>query len=82
MTETVHRLSDDPWPPRVVREAGELFVRLPIYDAHGWHTHEHSFPIGREHLDALRGSVPRHLLLWCALEQLCEKTGRRKSNGR
>ncbi|HIV58089.1 MAG TPA: hypothetical protein H9902_09045 [Candidatus Stackebrandtia faecavium] len=46
------------------------------------HTHEHSFPIRREHLDTLRGSVPRHLLLWCALEQLCEKTGRRKSNGR
>ena len=77
MIETVHRLSDNPWPPQVVREAGELYVRLPVYDANGWHVHEHSFPIAQEHLDALRGSVPRHLVLWCALEQLCEQAGRR-----
>ncbi|MCW4457993.1 DUF6357 family protein [Microbacterium sp. MPKO10] len=42
--------------------------------------HEHSFSISQNHLDALRSSVPRHLLLWCALEQLCEEASRRVSD--
>lgn len=34
----------------------------------------------QEHLDVLRGSVPRNLLLWCALEQICAEAGRRVSD--
>lgn len=77
MAETIHRLDDSEWAPRVVRQDDWLWVRLPVYDHHGWHVHEHSFPIAPEHLDALRSDTSRQLLVWCALEQLCQQAGRR-----
>ncbi len=82
MAETVYRLSDEPWAPWVVREGDELQIQLGVDFNRGYDIREFFFAITQAHLDVLRNDLPRHLILWCALEAMCEHAGRGDKRGK
>ena len=73
----VYRLPNTPWAPWVIKEAGELKIHIGIDFNRGYDIREYHFSITEAHLDVIRNDLRRHLLLWCALEQLCEQAGLR-----
>lgn len=72
----VHALEGEPWVPRVVREGDRLELVMGVDFNRGYDIREFHFPLTDEHLAALRGSLTRHLVLWCVLQPLAEKAGR------
>lgn len=76
MAEIVYRLPGTPWAPRVVRADTELWLQIGVDFNRGYDIREFRFPITRAHLDVIRDDLARHLLLWCAIEQLCLTAGR------
>jgi hypothetical protein len=80
--QVVYRLPDTPWAPRVVKDRDELNIEIAVDFNRGYDIREFLFPITDEHLAVIRADLTRHLLLWCVLEQLCERAGSSDRQGK
>lgn len=78
----VYRLPSTSWAPWVIEEGGELKIHIGIDFNRGYDIREFLFPIADEHLEVIRADLRRHLLLWCVLEQLCERAGAQDRSGK
>ena len=75
MRDVVYAVEERGWLPKVVREGDQLQLIMGIDVNRGYDIHEYQFPITEQHLDVLRASLARHLILWCVLAPLAEKAG-------
>lgn len=78
----VYRLPSTPWAPRVVKDGDELMIVIGVDFNRGYDIREFLFPIIGTHLEVIRADLARHLLLWCVLEQLCERAGTGDRDGK
>lgn len=63
------------WIPGVVRDDGELRLRLGAGADALHQPRTFSFPISEAHLTVIREDLTRHLLLWAAILPLCQAAG-------
>ena len=75
MGDVVYAVEERGWIPTVIREGDQLRLTMGIDVNRGYDIHEYQFPITEQHLDVLRASLARHLILWCVLAPLAEKAG-------
>ena len=75
MRDVVYAVEERGWLPKVVREGDQLQLIMGIDVNRGYDIREFQFPITEQHLDVLRASLARHLILWCVLAPLAEKAG-------
>lgn len=69
------RFTLDSWMPRVVEVDGALRLDV-VGGADGNHDpREFTVPLREDHLEVLRTSLPRHLLLYAAMRPLCDAAG-------
>lgn len=80
--QVIYRLPNTPWAPRVVKDEDGLKIEIGVDFNRGYDIREFLFPITDKHLEVIRTSLARHLLLWCVLEQLCERAGVKDRNGK
>ncbi|SCF18881.1 DUF6357 family protein [Micromonospora chokoriensis] len=59
----------------MIREAGELKLKLAAGADANHEPREFTVPISEAHLAVIREDLPRHLLLWSAVLPLCEAAG-------
>ncbi|MGW6005979.1 DUF6357 family protein [Oerskovia enterophila] len=65
------------WIPTVIRENGDLRLRLAARADANHDPRTFTFPIGEAHLAVVREDLARHLLLWSAVLPLCDAAGTR-----
>ncbi|MGN9821409.1 DUF6357 family protein [Streptomyces sp. SD11] len=65
------------WIPNVIREDGELKLRLGAGADANHAPRTFTFSIREAHLAAIRADLARHLLLWSAVLPLCDAAGTR-----
>ncbi len=80
--QVVYRLPGTTWAPRVIEQDGELKIEIGVDFNRGYDIREFLFAITDEHLEVIRTNLSRHLLLWCVLEQLCERAGSKDRHGK
>lgn len=74
---TTVRFTRDTWMPQVVEVDGALRLDV-VGGADGNHDpREFTVPLREDHLEVLRTSLPRHLLLYAAMLPLCDAAGTR-----
>lgn len=63
------------WIPNVIRKNGYLYLELGAGADANHEPRTFAFPITEAHLEVIKQSLPRHLLLWAAVLPICEAAG-------